>query len=92
MYLQSNNKEGASPKLLLTSPIPAIPLYPWELEDEYKKFMEIQKERKLRADEVCKKYDLSRSSLKEVKMALVADIDEKFIFCNNYKVSVVMGT
>ena len=58
----------------------------WELKDEYDKFMELQKKRKLRVQEVCKKYNMTKRVLKEVTFSLVADNNEKFIFCNNYKV------
>ena len=82
-----NSQSEITTKLLLTSTISTTQSFPQKSKDEFEKFMEIQMERKSRVDEICEKYGMKGRSLKKVNAALVADIGEKFVFCNNYKVS-----
>ena len=49
-------------------------------------FIAMQNRRRSKVEAVCEQHKLSWKSTKIFKAALVADVDEKFIFCNNYKV------
>ena len=49
-------------------------------------FIEVQNRRRSKVEAVCEQHKLSWRNTKIFKAALVADVDGKFIFCNNYKV------
>ena len=49
-------------------------------------FIEMQNRRKLQVEAVCERHKLSWKNAKIFKAALLADLNGKFIFCNNYKV------
>ena len=66
------------------------PLTTLDETEEYLKFMELQEKRKQQITSVCRKYKLENKTLKEVEYALISDVDDKFIFCNNYKVFIIM--
>ena len=53
-------------------------------------FIETQTRRKSQVEAVCERHKLSWKSTKIFKAALLADVDGKFIFCNNYKVKKVI--
>ena len=55
-------------------------------EYEHRKFTEVQKKRRRQVESVCEKHNLNNKEFEEVFLSLVADIDDKFVFCNNYKV------
>ena len=57
-----------------------------EYQLNHTEFIETQNRRKLQAEAVCERHKLSLKNTKIFKAALLADVDGKFIFCNNYKV------
>ena len=59
--------------------------------DQHYTFIEEQDKRKSRISEVCRKYNMSEKKFKEVEWALVADVDKKFMYCNNYKVCALLN-
>ena len=61
---------------------------PAHSENGHHKFAEVQEKRKMQVHSVCQKYNLINKEFEDIALSLVADIDEKFVFCNNYKVRV----
>ena len=54
----------------------------------WKNYMEIQKKRKTRIRNICHKYNLTRETSRTENLPLVTDVDGKFIYCQNHKVTI----